>query len=51
MQRNQLRTKQILSRRNALRDSHHLLALVRNQAVNTPLRAVKAVFVDFEPAA
>lgn len=46
VQSNQLTAEQILAWRDARRDGDGLLALVGNQAVDTPLRAVKGVFSD-----
>jgi hypothetical protein len=50
MQRNQFTPQQILSRSNALGNRNRLHALVRNQPVNAPFRAVKGVLADLEPA-
>jgi hypothetical protein len=46
MQRNQLATKQVLARRNALGDSDGLNAFVSDQAVDAPFCAVEGVLGD-----
>lgn len=50
MQRNQLGPQKILAGRNTSRDGDGLIALVGNQAIDTPFCAVECVLGDFEPA-
>lgn len=50
MQRDKLTAKEVLSRRNALRDRNGLDTLVGDETVNAPFRAVKRIFGDLEPS-
>lgn len=51
MQRNQLAAKQILSRRNALRDGDSLHASISDQPIDAPFPSrIEAVLCDLEPA-
>jgi hypothetical protein len=50
MQRNEFTAEEILSWRDAFWDRNRLNALVGDQAVDTPFRAVEGIFRDLEPA-
>ena len=49
MQRNQLRAKQIVSRRHTTRHGEVMPPLIRNHRVDRPLPIAQAVVRDFEP--